>query len=38
MRATIYACTVQSGKHIYQIIDLHTTYYGYQIRLAVLPV
>jgi len=26
MRATIYTCTVQSGKHSYQIIDLHSTY------------
>jgi len=25
MRATIYTCTVQSGRHSYQIIDLHST-------------
>ena len=25
MRATIYTCTVQSGKHSYQIVDLHNT-------------
>jgi len=34
MRATIYTCAVQSGKHSYQIIDLYILY-GYQIRLAV---
>jgi len=25
MRGTIYTCTVQSGRHSYQITDLHRT-------------
>jgi len=36
MRATIYTCTVQSGKQL-SLSDYRPTYYGYQIqiRLAV---